>query len=417
VDRIEVDSVDRIEGRWPRTLDTFAPMPIDVAQARALTPGCAHVVHFNNAGASLMPVPVIDAVKDFLDIEARIGGYEAMASEAHRWERAYDAIAELINCTRAEVALAENASRAWEMAFHSVKLGPGDRVLADRAAYISCWLAFLLVQQRTGCRVEVVPDDAHGQLDVEALRRMMDGRVKLVAVTHVPTSNGLVNPVEAVGAVVRGSDALYLVDACQSVGQLPVDVERIGCDMLSSTGRKYLRGPRGSGFLYVRRSVLHRLEPPFVEQRGAIWESRDTFRWRDDALRFETWEKSLANVAGLAAAVDHALHWGIEAIAARTVELAARFRAQLAELPGITVHDTGLHRSGIVTFTRAGTPARSIMAHLAAQGINTVVSEAANAKLDLEARGIGPVVRASVHYYNTGAEVDQVVRAVAACPA
>src|SRR5690606_11458964 len=158
-------------------------MPIDVQKARALTPGCAHVVHFNNAGASLMPAPVIDAVKEFIDLVARIGGYVAMAQAAARWEPAYDAVATLIGCTREEVAITDNASRAWEMAFHAVPLGRGDRVLADRAAYISCWLAFLLVQQRTGCRVELVPDDALGQIDVEALRGMMDERVKLVAVT------------------------------------------------------------------------------------------------------------------------------------------------------------------------------------------------------------------------------------------
>ncbi len=385
-------------------------MPLDVQQARTLTPGCDHVIHFNNAGASLMPTPVLNAVKDFLDLEARIGGYEAMAHAADRWERAYDGIARLIHCKREEVAITENASRAWEMAFHAVKLGPGDVVLADRAAYISCWLSFLLVQQRTGCRVELVPDDAHGQLDVDALRTMLNERVKLVAITHVPTSNGLINPVEAAGAVVRGSNALYLVDACQSVGQLPIDVERMGCDMLSSTGRKYLRGPRGTGFLYVRRSVLHQLEPPFVEQRGAIWESRDAFRWRDDALRFETWEKSLANVAGLAAAVDHALLWGIDAIAERVQHLATLLRAQLTTIPGVVVHDPGLHKSGIVTFTKAGTPSMEIMQRLAAKRINVVVSDSANAKLDLEQRGIGPVVRASVHYFNTEDEVALLVR-------
>lgn len=387
-------------------------MPFDVHQARALTPGCAHVAHFNNAGSSLMPTPVLDAVKDFLDLEARIGGYEAAAEAAPQWERAYDAIATLIHCDRAEVALAENASRAWEMAFHAIGFGPGDRILADRAAYISCWLAFLLVQQRTGCTVEVVPDDAHGQLDVEALRRMLDERVKLVAVTHIPTSNGLINPVETVGAVVRDSNALYLVDACQSVGQLPIDVERIGCDMLSTTGRKFLRAPRGTGFLYVRRAVLDRLEPPFAEQRGTVWDTRDSFTWRNDALRFETWEKSYANVAGLAAAVDHALAWGLDAIAMRIQELAHGLRERLSSVPGVTVHDPGLHRSGIVTFSLETLPSLQVMERLHAQRINVAVADPFNAKLDLGQRGLGPVVRASVHYYNTNEEVERLVHAV-----
>ncbi len=371
------------------------------------------MIHFNNAGSSLMPAPVLNAVKDFLDLEARIGGYEAAAEAAPQWERAYDGIAALINCSRDEVALAENASRAWEMAFHAIRFGPGNRILADHGAYVSCWLAFLLVQQRTGCQVEVIPDDAHGQLDVEALRGMMDERVKLVAVTHVPSSNGLINPIEAVGAVVRGSDALYLVDACQSVGQLPVDVGRIGCDMLSTTGRKFLRAPRGTGFLYVRRAVLDRLEPPFAEQRGTVWETRDAFTWRDDALRFETWEKSCANVAGLAAAVDHALSWGLDAIAERVQEIASTLRTQLSALPGVAVHDPGLHKSGIVTFSMKEVASMQVMEALRKERINVVVADPFNAKLDLGQRGLGPVVRASVHYYNTENEIAQLIRVVA----
>ena len=388
-------------------------MPIDIDKARALTPGCMHVTHFNNAGSSLMPAPVIDAVKDLLDLEARIGGYEAAAMEVVKWERAYDAIATLINCDRSEVALADNASRAWEMAFHAVPLGPGDRILADQATYISCWLAFLLVEQRTGCKVELVPNDGHGQLDVDALRRMLDGRVKLVAMTHVPSSNGLINPAEEVGAVLRGTDVLFLLDACQSIGQLHVDVERIGCDMLSTTGRKFLRAPRGTGFLYVRKAVLDRLQPPFAEQRGTIWETRRSFRWRDDALRFETWEKSYANVAGLAAAVDHALSWGSRSIEQRVQALASTLRRELRATAGVQVHDPGLRQCGIVTFSKEGVPSARIMEHLHKERVNVVVADPTNAKLDLEERGLPPVVRASVHYFNTEDEVQRLVDLVA----
>lgn len=388
-------------------------MPIDVGLARSLTPGCVQVTHLNNAGSSLMPQPVLEAVKAHLDLEATIGGYEAAAAAAPLWERAYGAIAALLNCDRSEVALSENASRAWEMAFHAIALRPGDRILADHGAYVSCWLAFLLVQERTGCTVEVIPDDMHGQLDVEALRGMMDVDVKLVAATHVPSSNGLINPVEQVGEVVRGSDALYLLDACQSAGQLPIDVARIGCDMLSAAGRKFLRAPRGTGFLYVRKAVVDRLAPPFAEQRGTTWESRDAFRWRNDALRFETWEKSYANAIGLAQAVDHALHWGLPAIADRIQALASSLRTQLTDVAGVSVHDTGLHRSGIVTFSSRDHGSMAIMEALRRAQINVVVADPANAKLDLEERGLGPVVRASVHYFNTEEEIARLVQLVA----
>lgn len=388
-------------------------MAIDIDRVRALTPGCSHVNHLNNAGSSLLSAPVLQAVKDHLDLEARIGGYEAANEAAVRWERAYDAIGTLIGCGRDEVALAENASRAWEMAFHAVPLGPGDRVLADHGAYVSCWLSLLLVQQRTGCTVEVVPNDRSGQLDVEALRRMVDERVKLVAITHVPSTNGLINPAEEVGRVLRGSEALYLLDACQSVGQLPIDVGRFGCDMLSATGRKFLRAPRGTGFLYVRKGVLDRLHPPFAEHRGATWSGREQFTWRNDALRFETWEKSYANAIGLAVAVDEALALGLGPIAERVQALASSLRDQLGSIRGVRVHDTGVVQSGIVTFTVDGIASSTVMERLRAERINVVVAEPANARLDLEDRAIGPVVRASVHYFNTAEELAQCAAVVA----
>jgi cysteine desulfurase/selenocysteine lyase len=388
-------------------------MPIDPYLARSLTTGCEHVLHFNNAGSSLMPKPVLDAVKEHLDLEARIGGYEAAALAMPKWERAYDAIATMLNCHRDEVAIMDNASRAWEMAYHAVPLKSGDRILTSHAEYVSNWLAFLLVQERTGCSVELVPDDEHGQIDLQALRAMLDERVKLVAITHVPSSNGLINPVEEVGAILRGSNALYLLDACQSVGQLPLDVERIGCDMLSATGRKFLRGPRGTGFLYVRKSALEKLEPVFIEHQSATWTSRDSFKWRDDARRFETWEKSYANVIGLAEAVDNALYWGLDAIAERVQAIAASLREGLDALPGVVTRDLGQRKSGIVTFTVEGQDPMAIMTRLSEQHINVTVGRKEIARLDLEHRGLDQVIRASPHYFNTPEEVDRFVAAIA----
>lgn len=390
-------------------------MPIDLQHARSLTPGCEHVLHFNSCGSSLMPTPVLEAVKTHLDLEARIGGYEAAAQAMPKWERAYDAIATMLNCTREEVAITENASRAWELAFHAIPLKAGDRILTAHAEYVSNWLAFLLVKQRTGCTVELVPDDEHGQMDLDALRSMMDERVKLVALTHVPSSNGLINPAEEVGNIVRGSNALYLLDACQSVGQLPLDVQVIGCDLLSATGRKFLRGPRGTGFLYVRQEVLDRLEPVFIEHQSATWVSRDSFSWRNDARRFETWEKSYANVIGLAEAVDHALLWGLEAIAERVQMLAADLRKRLQELPGVAVHDLGQRKSGIITFTVQAQDPMLMMKRLAEQRINVTVGRKEVARLDLEHRGLDQVVRASTHYFNTEEEVKRFVEAIKQC--
>jgi cysteine desulfurase / selenocysteine lyase len=389
-------------------------MTIDVARARAETPGCAHVAHFNNAGAALMPQPVLDAMLEHLQAEVMIGGYEAAETRHAAVEHVYHAAARLLNCAPDEIAVVENATRAWDMAFYSIPFQPGDRILTAQAEYASNYLAYLQVARRTGAVVDVIPSDEHGQLDVAALEAMLDERVKLIAVTHVPTNGGLVNPAAAIGAVARAAGVPFLLDACQSVGQMPIDVAAIGCDMLSATGRKYLRGPRATGLLYVRRALLERLEPPFLDLHAAEWTGRDSYILRPDARRFENWETNYAGKVGLATAIDYAMEWGLEAIWARIVALAGELRARLAELPGMEVHDIGAVRCGIVTCTLAGQSAAAIRDALRAQRINVSVSTASGTLLDMQARGLGELVRASVHYYNTSEEIDALCAALRA---
>jgi selenocysteine lyase/cysteine desulfurase len=387
---------------------------IDVVRARAETPGCHHVLHFNNAGAALMPQCVLDAVIGHLQLEGQIGGYEAA-------ERRYDAIADvyrplatLLGCAPDEVAVVENATRAWDVAFYAIPLNPGDRILTGQAEYVSNYLALLQVARRTGAVIEVIPNDEAGQISLDALRDRVDERVRLIAVTHVPTNGGLVNPAAEIGQIARAAGVLYLLDACQSVGQMPVDVAAIGCDMLAGTGRKFLRGPRGTGFLFVRREVLEQLEPPFVDVHAATWTALDRYELRPDARRFENWETNYAARLGLGAAVDYALGWGLDAIWARVAPLAAELRRRLAALPGVAVHDLGRERCGIVSFTVGRRSAEEVRLALAQQHINVSTSTAPNNRLDMEPRGLRDLVRASVHYYNTEEEVDRFCQAVSA---
>jgi selenocysteine lyase/cysteine desulfurase len=252
-----------------------------------------------------------------------------------------------------------------------------------------------------------VPDDEHGQISIDVLRRMADDRVKLVAITHVPTNGGLVNPAAAVGEVAREIGALYLLDACQSIGQIQLDVDAIGCDMLSGTGRKYLRGPRGTGFLYVRRAILDRLEPPLLDLHAATWVARARYTIRPDARRFENWETNVAGKLGLGVAVDYALGWGIEIIEARVAGLAESLREILSQIPGVAVRDLGARRCGNVTFTVEGLRASEVRHRLALERINVTTSTTASTRFDMEARGLAEIVRASVHYYNSEDEVER----------
>jgi selenocysteine lyase/cysteine desulfurase len=385
----------------------------DILRARQDTPGCEQVLHFNNAGAALMPKQVLDAVTGHLQLEAEIGGYEAAESADDQVEHVYDAVGQLVGCGRDEIAIIENATRAWDMAFYSLPFQSGNRILTSMAEYASNYISFLQIARRTGAVVEAIPNDHNGQVSIEALQNMIDERVKLIAITHVPTNGGLVNPAIEIGQIARQAKILYLLDACQSVGQMPIDVQAIGCDMLSATGRKYLRGPRGTGFLYVRRDLIEQLEPPFLDLHAATWVSKDSYEIRADARRFENWETNYAGKIGLGVAVDYALAWGLDNIWTRVASLANTLRTRLQHIPRVQVHDLGIQKCGIVTFTIDGCTPQEIRGKLAEQKMNVSISTAASTRLDMDQRGLASLVRASVHYYNTAEEIERFCDSVA----
>ncbi|ATY10520.1 aminotransferase class V-fold PLP-dependent enzyme [Amycolatopsis sp. AA4] len=386
----------------------------DVDRARHETPGCVGVAHFNNAGSALPPARVTDTVIDYLRTESLLGGYEAAEQARGRLDGVYASVARLLNAAPDDIALSDNATRSWQAIFYALPFGPGDRILTASAEYASNAIAYLQIARRTGATVEVVDADETGQLDVADLRRRIGSDVKLIAVTHVPTQGGLVNPAEEIGAVAREAGIPFLLDACQSAGQLDLDVERIGCDALTSTGRKYLRGPRGTGFLYVHPRLRDRLEPAMLDLHSATWTSPTEYVVDPTAKRFEVWERDYAAVLGLGAAVDYALEWGLPAIEERVTALAATLRSRLAELSRVTVHDAGARKCGLVTFSVDGVPADEIKDRLNAAKINTSVAHASSAQYDFTARRLPDLVRASVHYYNTEEEIDRLTAEVAA---
>lgn len=356
-----------------------------------------------------MPTSVVAAMKQHIDLESEIGGYAAADREADRLEAVYGSVARLLNAAPDEIALVENATVAWQMAFYALAFRKGDRILTAEAEYAANYVAFLQVAKRTGAVIDVVPSDASGELDVHALERMIDERVKLIAITWVPTNGGLINPAAAIGQIAQVRSIPYLLDACQAVGQMTVDVDAIGCDMLSATGRKFLRGPRGTGFLYVRRAMLQRLEPPMIDHFAAPWVARDNYRLRDDARRFETWENNYAARLGLGAAIDYALGIGMGPIEQRCRLLADRLRSGIAAIRGVTIRDLGRAPGAIVSFTMEGYEADAIVATGAAAGITIGASDPSSTRIDAEARSLPPVVRASPHYYNTEAEIDRLI--------
>ncbi|WP_422375842.1 aminotransferase class V-fold PLP-dependent enzyme [Roseibium sp.] len=384
----------------------------DVELLREDTPGVRQVLHFNNAGTGLAPTPVLDAVRQHLDLEAMTGGYEAAARAKPAMDTFYTALAALIGSKPHEIAYIENATRAWDMAFYGIDFREGDRVVTGRAEYVSNYVALLQMKKHKGIEIDLVEDDASGQIDLHALKSAITPKTRLVALTHIPTFSGLINPAEEVGDIARSAGILYLLDACQSAGQIPLNVHEIGCHMLSGTGRKYLRGPRGTGFLYVSDNVLDQIEPPFIDLQSANWLDDTSYELVPHARRFETWERYVAGQIGLGVAVTYAIGFGMERLANRTCALGAQLRSELAGVDGVTVHDKGKRKGGIVTFTLAGETPEQTKLRLAEQGINVSVSTAGSARIDLPHRGLDAVVRASLHAFNSEEEIERFVKAL-----
>jgi selenocysteine lyase/cysteine desulfurase len=390
-------------------------MSLDVEQLRAETPGCAHRIHLNNAGSALPPRAVTEAVVEHLRLEEEIGGYEAADARAEAVADFYEATAELLGCRAENVAFAVNATDAYSRALSSIAFDAGDVILTTRDDYISNQIAFMSLAKRLGVEVVHAPNLPEGGVDVDALTELMrTRRPRVVAVTHIPTNSGLVQPVAEIGARCRELELLYLVDACQSAGQLALDVDSIGCDFLSATGRKFLRGPRGTGFLYVSdRALAAGYEPLFVDMRGARWTAPNEYEPVATAARFEDWEFPYAALLGLGVAVRYALRVGVDALSQRALALGTTLRDGLERIDGIRILDRGRELCAIVTFAIAGADPDSVKRALDERRINSSLSLREYAIHAFDEAHAEWAVRLSPHYYNSETEVDDALGAVA----
>ena len=388
--------------------------PETIARLRDETPGCRSVIHLNNAGAGLMPRAVLDTVQAHLSLEAEVGGYEAEDRVGSELAGCYEALGRLVGTSARNIAVVENATVAYAQALSSLPFAAGDAIVTTTNDYISNQIMFLSLAKRLGVRILRAEDDEHGCVDPESVAELVRReRPRLVAVTHMPTNSGLIQPVEEVGRVCRDTDAWYLVDACQTVGQLPLDLDRVGCDFLSATARKFLRGPRGVGFLAVSNAVLEQqLTPLFPDMRGARWTEPDRFVVEPTARRFENWEFAHGLTRGMGQAAELALELGLEPIAARVRALAAKLRDSL-DNAGLRVLDQGRDKGGIVTvqipFADGG---EALHQALLGRRINSSLTRREFAQLDFARKQVDWALRLSPHYYNTDAELQEAVEAI-----
>ncbi|MBA8879898.1 aminotransferase class V-fold PLP-dependent enzyme [Phyllobacterium myrsinacearum] len=387
---------------------------LDIEQLRSETPGCAISTHFNHSGSSLPSNTVLAVVTEHLQRESLYGPMEAAANAASQIDEARADAAGLICATPAEIAFSSSGSAAWGLAFAALPpLVAGDRILVGRQEWGGNLSTMQAAAKRAGARVETIPVNEDGSVDANALAAMIDDRVRLVALTWLPANGGLINDAAAIGKVTKAAGIPYFIDAAQALGQLPVDVSAIGCDMLKGSGRKFLRGPRGAAILYLRKAFLENLEPAYLDVLSSTW-GEDGPNVRSDAQRFETSEKPIALLLGLGAALKHARSLGVEAIRHRIRELSGQLRDQLGAIPGVTIHDLGTEKSGLVSFTVAGMAPQTIRSKLAEKRITIAANGIPYTPLDMMARGLNEVARASVSYLNTTDEIDRLCDNVAA---
>jgi len=392
-------------------------MPISSAQLHLLrqdTPACLEVLHFNNAGASLTPLPVQQAVQEHLLLEYQMGGYEAAAINAEKSNAFYAAVAEMLHTQPRQIAFTTSATDAYNRALTSISFEPGDLILTTENDYASNQIAFLQIAKRFGANIQIAPESPAGGVDTQAMCQLIRDQVpRLVAVTHMPTSSGLIQDITTIGKACREVDTLYIVDACQTAGQLPLDVEAIGCDFLTATFRKFLRGPRGTGFLFVSERVLNsEMAPFYLDLHSAEWAEFNEYQPQADARRFELWERNHALVHGAAAAARYAQAIGLGAIAERSSMLAQQLRAILSEHAAIQVMDKGENLGAIVTCYLNNQEPLALLAQLRQEKIHTSISGITNAQYDFQRKNIPWVLRLSPHYYNTTEEIKNLTKKI-----
>lgn len=387
--------------------------PIDVDAERAITPGSTTRHHFNSAGAALQTSQTVDAVVAHLRLEESEGGYEAATRNKPLTEAAYAHAATLLGATPDEIALFDSATTGMRQVLDALRFTTGQKVIVSRSTYVSQALQLLSLRAERAIDLVVLPNSEDGSLDLTALEvQLASSTDAVICVAHIPTSSGLVEPVEAVGALAKQYGALFVLDATQSVGQVVVDVAAIGCDVLVTTGRKFLRAPRGTGLAFVSAALIERIDPWAPDVRASSWTSENDWSSAPIARKLESWEHAVAARVGLATALEQAIGRGMGPTAAYLGALSADLRSRLSGIDGVELADPPAATSAIITFRLPGVPDAEVIAFLKTRDIHTISIPAAHAQWDLGSRGIQSVIRASVHVYNNTADLDALTNAV-----
>ncbi|MEW6592755.1 MAG: cysteine desulfurase [Candidatus Hadarchaeota archaeon] len=373
------------------------------------------VIYLDNAATTPTPEPIIAAMLEYFreyGVNVGRGLYRATRKATEVFEGARENVAKVINAAPDEIAYTKNTTEGINIVAQGLGLKRGDKVVTTILEHHSNLLPWQRLQDR-GVELEVIGATSECLLRPEDLEAAIDKNTRLIATHHISNSIGSVQPVREIGKIAREHEILFLLDAAQSVGHMPVDVKKIGCDFLSAPGHKGLLGPQGTGFLYFRKDIGKKLKPLLVG--GGIVLDAETHRAEltEPPEIFDAGTPNIPGVIGLGRACDYVLEIGVEKIEAQEKKL-TEIMMKIKEFPNVAVYGPPSieSRGGVVSFNIKGLGFHDVAAML--DELEKIAIRSGNhcAQPTMKHLGIGGTARASVHYYNLEEEVSKFVEAV-----
>lgn len=380
------------------------------------------LVYLDNAATSQKPQAVLDAMlhyyqRDNANVHRGVHTLSARATEDY--EGARDKVAQFVNASsRDEIVFTRNASEAINLVAYAwglSELKEGDEILLSVMEHHSNLVPWQLIAQRTGAVLKHVPLTENQAFDLDAFHQLLNDKTKLIAVNHISNTLGCINPIDEIVASAKKYGARVLVDACQSVPHMPVDVQALGCDWLVASGHK-MCGPTGAGFLYGKLDILNAM-PPFMGGGEMIQDvSLDSATYAELPHKFEAGTPAIAEAVVLGAAVDYLQTVGMEKIAEYEHFLTAYLYEQLSKVPQVKLYGPkpnadGTGRAAIATFTVEGVHAQDLSTFLDQSGIAIRSGHHCTQPLH-SILGVSSTARASLYFYNTPAEIDAFITAL-----
>lgn len=370
-------------------------------------------VYVNSAAASPPPRQVVDTSIDYLQKTASLGPYLPSFREEvyQKIEETREKAAKFIGAKTSEMAFVKNGTEGINFIANGLTWNKGDEIILADIEFHSNYTPWLKLRDKKKVHLKIIKTDFSGVIDVNLIEQEISNRTKLITVSHLSNASGALQHIEKICEIAKKRDVLTLINASQTLGLIPINVQELDCDFLTGCGRKWLRGPEGSGILYIRESLVESIEPTIIGWGGTTWDfETNEYYYLSTARRVEAGCPIVPSILGLGAAIDYAQNIGIEEIVTKVEALTRYSFQQLSVIEGIAIYGPKNieNRLAIIPFNVEGLHPDEITNYLEKNNI-IIESGTFMANMLLQHYGINKMVRISPHYFNTKVEIDFIV--------